>query len=249
MPKPIRSCLIAILLLSVLLRIGAALYLGDSVEVLPGIHDQLSYDALAQSILAGKGYQFDAAWYPFTPANTPTSHWSFLYPAYLAAVYGVFGYHPLAARLIQAVMAGALMPWLTYRLGARFFDQRAALFGAAATAFYGYFIYHSAALMTETFYVIAILAVFNLTYDMVESCDLRWWWLVGTLMAAAVLLRQEFLFFVPVMLAWVAWAGQRADVLPASLCTSAVDSRNYDLQYCALDPEKLRAFWPISPPQ
>lgn len=203
-----RYWLIVILLLSVLLRVSVALLMGDRVVELPGIQDQISYDALALRLLDGHGYSFSTGWYPFTPANAPTSHWSFLYPAYLAAVYGVFGYHPLIARLIQAVMAGVLMPWLTYRLGARFFSQRAALWGAAGTAFYGYFIYHNAALMTETFYLIAILAVFNLTYHMVESRDTQRWWLLGPVMAAAVLLRQEFLFFVPVVVAWLGWIGR-----------------------------------------
>jgi len=32
---------------------------------------------------------------------------------YLYVVYFIFGHHPLVARLIQAVVAGILMPWLT----------------------------------------------------------------------------------------------------------------------------------------
>ena len=140
-----------ILALSVFLRMVVAVYFGDRIAELPGIQDQVSYDALARSLLAGKGYQFDAAWYPFTPAGTPTAHWSFLYPLYLAAVYAIFGAHPLVARLIQAVTAGIMLPWLAYRLGNRLFGRHAGLASAAAMAFYGYFIYHNAALMTETF--------------------------------------------------------------------------------------------------
>ncbi len=51
--KSTRSCLIAILLVSVLLRVGVALYLGDRVEPVSGAHDQVSYDALAQRVAAG----------------------------------------------------------------------------------------------------------------------------------------------------------------------------------------------------
>ena len=69
-----RLILLAILALAVPLRLGVALYLGDRVEVLPGIHDQLSYDHLAQQILAGKGYQFDTNWYPFAPAGASPTH-------------------------------------------------------------------------------------------------------------------------------------------------------------------------------
>jgi len=37
-------------------------------------------------------------------------HWSFLYTFYLAAVYALFGVHPLAARLIQATLVESCSP-------------------------------------------------------------------------------------------------------------------------------------------
>jgi len=111
-----RRILAAILVLSVLLRIAAAFYLGDTV---PPKTDELSYHTLAARLATGHGYSFPTVWYPFTPADTPTSHWSFLYTAFVAAVYTVTGPHPLAVRLVQAVLAGILMPWLTYRLARR----------------------------------------------------------------------------------------------------------------------------------
>ena len=200
-----RLILLAILALAVLLRLGVALYLGDRVEVLPGIHDQLSYDHLAQQILAGKGYQFDTNWYPFTPAGTPTAHWSFLYPLYLAGVYAVVGYHPLIARLLQAIIAGIMLPWLAFRLGRRLWGVPAGLAAALMMAFYGYFIYHNAALMTETFYMVLILWTFDLAYQMRKTGNNRYWWLLGLNMGLIVLLRQVFLFFVPVLLLWLAW--------------------------------------------
>lgn len=201
-PSPSRLLLI-IIVVAVVLRIVTALLLGDRIEVLPGIHDQLSYDALAQSLLAGKGYQFESGWYPFTPPHTPTAHWSFAYPAYLAAVYAIAGYHPLLARVIQAILAGILMPWLLYRLGSRLFERRVGLAAAALSAVYGYLIYHNAALMTETFYILAILVSFDVAYEMVESGGMHRWWLLGIFIGLAVLLRQAFLFFVPFLLGWL----------------------------------------------
>ncbi len=115
--------------------------------------------------------QFDIGWYPFTPANTPTSHWSFLYPAYLAAVYGIFGYHPLAARLIQAVVAGALTCWLAYRLGRRAGGPRVGLMAAAITALYGYFIYYNAALMTESFHIVLVLLALDLAMQIEDHAE------------------------------------------------------------------------------
>jgi hypothetical protein len=109
-----RLLLVAILTLAILLRVGVALYLGDTV---PAGKDEQSYSELAARLATGHGYSFDRPRYPFgSPAGTPTAHWSFLYTAFIAAVCRVAGPHPLAVGLLQAVLAGLLLPWLTYRL-------------------------------------------------------------------------------------------------------------------------------------
>ena len=98
-----RHPLLAILILSVLLRLAAALYLGNQVAVLPGTYDQVSYDALAQRVAAGQGFSFDQLWWPVTRAGEPTAHLSFLYTGFLAGLYALLGHQPLVARLLQAL--------------------------------------------------------------------------------------------------------------------------------------------------
>lgn len=198
-----------VLLAAVAARLIAALLMGDQVIVLPGIHDQVSYDALARSVLAGRGYSFDKGWYPFTPANTPTAHWSFIYPAYLAGIYLLFGAHPLAARLIQAAIVGLLTCWLVYRLGSRAFGQTTGLVAAGIAAFYTYFVYYSAALMTESFFTLAALATLEMAYRLVERPSLGRAVLMGLCLGLAVLLRQAILLFIPVLLVWLWWEGRR----------------------------------------
>jgi hypothetical protein len=61
-----RLLLLAILLLSVLLRAGVALYLGDTV---PAGKDEQSYSELAARLATGHGYSFDRPWYPFALAR------------------------------------------------------------------------------------------------------------------------------------------------------------------------------------
>ena len=90
------------------LRVTAALVLGNGVESLPGIADQSSYDMLARQLLAGKGFTVAADWWPLTRIGEPTAHWSYLYSLYLAGVYTVFGPNPLVARLIQAIFVAVL---------------------------------------------------------------------------------------------------------------------------------------------
>src|ERR1051325_6315960 len=129
-----KRLLILILTAAILIRIPVALYMGDRITVLPGIQDQVSYDALSSNLLDGRGYSFTKNWYPFTPANTPTSHWSFLYPLYLAGVYAVTGYHPLTARLLECIVGGASVSFLVYLIGRRAVDENTGLVAAGLAA-------------------------------------------------------------------------------------------------------------------
>lgn len=204
--------LIAILLAAVLIRMVVAVFMGDRVELLPGIHDQVSYDALARSLLAGRGYSFTAPWYPFTPANTPTAHWSFIYPLYLAGTYAVTGDHPLAARLVQGAVGGALICFLVYRIGRRVVNESAGLIGAGLAAVYGYFIYYDVALMTETFFIVLVLLSLFLALELSERTTLPRWLGLGLALGLAALLRQTILLFVPVLLGWLLWEQRRARI-------------------------------------
>ena len=209
-----------ILLISVLLRFGAAFYLGDKVVDLPGTYDQISYHTLAVRVLTGHGFSFATVWWPITAAGAPTAHWSFLYTLYLVAVYAVFGVHPLAARLIQALITGILQPLLVYHLGSRLFSRRVGLISAGLTAVYAYFIYYDACLMTEPFYITAILAGLYLAIYLVSilmanaqgNASSRKTWLgaaLGLCLGAAVLLRQLLLLVIPFIFLWMIWAGRR----------------------------------------
>jgi 4-amino-4-deoxy-L-arabinose transferase-like glycosyltransferase len=199
-------------ILSVAIRIAAALYLGDSVTGAQQerIADQVSYHALAQSLVEGRGYSFTQHWYPFTYENHPTAHWSFLYPLYLAGVYLLFGVNPLAARLIQVVISGLLSTWLYFRLGRRLFGEAAGLAGAAFAAFYAYFILYDAALMTESFFILGIVAMLDLSLglsDRGKPAGLKDWLPLGGVLGVTVLLRQAILPWLPILFLWLAWAG------------------------------------------
>ena len=198
-----KTILKLILLGAILLRVPAAVYMGDQVSVLPGIQDQVSYDALARSLLAGQGFSFTQKWYPFTPANTPTAHWSFAYPLYLAGVYTVFGYHPLVARLLQGIVGSAMISLLVYLIGRRVMDERTGLVAAGLTAIYGYFIYYNVALMTETFFIVCVLLSLYLSLQLKEQPTLGRWVGLGLTLGVATLLRQTILLFVPFLMVWL----------------------------------------------
>jgi 4-amino-4-deoxy-L-arabinose transferase-like glycosyltransferase len=207
-----KRILVAILAVSVLLRVIAALFLGNEVTELPGVTDQISYDNLARRLLDGHGFSFAEPWWPMTKAGEPTAHWSFLYTFYLAAVYAVSGVTPVVARLIQGVVVGLLHPYLAYLLGERVAGRNVGLVAAALTAGYVYFIYYSGALMTEPFYITGVLASLLLMMRLAEDTtgqQRRWGVALGLTLGVTVLLRQLFLLTIPFLFAWVWWVRYR----------------------------------------
>ncbi len=199
--------LLPIILISMFLRVAVAFAMGDTVVELPGIFDQVSYHNLALRVLGGHGFSFGELWWPITPANAPTAHWSFLYTLYLVLVYFLFGPHPLVARILQAVIVGILHPYITYRIGEKLFSRNIGLAAAAITAVYVYFFYYGAALMTEPFYITAILFSLWIGIQLSENTDprqnVKHGLALGFSLGITLLLRQVFLLFIPFFFLWI----------------------------------------------
>jgi len=214
--------LIAILIVAIVLRVLVAIYLGDST---PPAKDESSYSLLAGRLAGGYGYSFSEAWYPFAPAGAPTAHWSFLYTAFIAAIYALVGFHPLAVRLITAVAGGILLPLILYRLTRRVLPERPnlALIAAACAAIYAYFVLFSAMLMTETFYIVAILYSLERAIALeqqLKAGERPGWKLLfglGISLALATLLRQAVLPWVVILFAWLLWSGRRHNNLQQAI--------------------------------
>lgn len=202
--------LLAIIVISVALRLASVTYFGTSIRELPGVTDQISYHELALRVVDGHGFSFGANWWPATRANEPTAHWSFLYVTFLAAVYSVFGPAPLAARLVQALLVGVLHPWLAWRIGRRLFTPAVGLVSAGFTALYAYFVFYAGALVTESLYFLAFLWALDVATALVEPSTaqrrtLTPWVVLGASLAVGALLRQAFLLMIPLILGWIAW--------------------------------------------
>jgi len=199
-----RMILIGILLASILLRLASAVYQGNEVTELPGIYDQVSYHELAIRVINDFGFSFATEHWPVTRAGEPTAHWSFLYTLYLAAVYKSFGVQPIVARVLQAVIVGGLQPYI---------------------AFYIYFIYYGGALMTEPFYITAIL--FSLYFAMQVSensdyrADLKLGVALGVAIGVTLLLRQVFLLFLPFLFLWI-WFKRFKDSLGLPIVSTII---------------------------
>jgi len=211
------SSLSFILIFSVALRIAVAFYLGEDVVALPGTADQVSYHNLALRVLNGYGFSFGEAWWPVTGAGEPTAHWSYLYTFYLVFIYSIFGPHPLAARLVQVLIVGLMQPYIAFRLAQAAFNSTAGvleriakyvpIISAGITAVYLYFIYYSATLMTEAFFITAVMAVILISINLKDNITKPGIWkkavLLGLTISIAVLLRQLFLLFLPFLFVWL----------------------------------------------
>jgi 4-amino-4-deoxy-L-arabinose transferase-like glycosyltransferase len=214
------SILIVIVLGAVMLRVLVALYLGDIVDAPPLLQDQRSYHALGERLITGHEFSFDRGWYPFTPPDTPTAHWSFLYSLGVASVYAVFGAHPLAARLVQAVLGGILLPLLAYLFSRRLFQsfparqqtasvETTALITAAVTAIYPYFILYSATIMTETSFMIVLLWSLYLAMGLAQRPTWTGGLFFGLSLGIATLIRQSILPWALVLSLWLLWSALR----------------------------------------
>ena len=223
-----RRYLLIILFVSVALRVLVALYLGNEVDAPPLLTDQRSYDALGERLITGHGFSFDRGWYPFTEANTPTAHWSFLYSLWVAAVYGIFGPNPLAVRVIQAIIGGIVLPLIVYYFSTTLFQssafqprltkrgfttERLALLAAGISAVYFYFVLYAATLMTETFYLIALLWSLLLMMRLAERPTLRHGLWLGLILGLTTLLRQSVLPWLIVAVLWLLLVAYRAKVM------------------------------------
>jgi hypothetical protein len=210
-----RRYLLCILVVSVLLRLAVAFYLGDSTP--PG-KDETSYSVLAWRLATGHGYSFPQGWYPFAQADVHTAHWSFLLVGAIAVVYSVAGFHPLAFRLFSAVSGGILLPWMAYRLSRRVLPERSdvALATAALSAAYAYFALYAAQLMTETFYIVTVLWLTERAYAVRDELRAnRHPGLVlllgfGVSLGLATLLRQAILPWIVVLFGLIALEAVRA---------------------------------------
>ena len=217
--------------IAVIARLAVALYLGDVVDAPPLLTDQRSYHALGERLITGHGFSFDRDWYPFTRADQPTAHWSFLYSLFVATVYAVFGVHPLAVRLVQAIIGGVLLPCMVYLFTRRIYkasplnpaaakftehglsEERLALLSAGLAAVYFYLVLYAATLMTETFYIAGVLWLLINALELAEQPTLKHGLLLGVSIGVTTLLRQSILPWVAVMAVWLLWTGWQRGVL------------------------------------
>jgi len=80
-----------------------------------------------------------------------------IYSYLLAFFYKICGFHPVSAKMINAII-GSLIGWLTYLIGKRLFNHESAKIAMLITMFYPSLIRWSAANLKDPFIICAFLA-------------------------------------------------------------------------------------------
>jgi 4-amino-4-deoxy-L-arabinose transferase-like glycosyltransferase len=176
--------------------------------------DQVVFDAWAKAIVDGRDFDYSAMghdiarWSKQFPGVFPQSP---LYAYYLATQYRVFGFRYDLVRVFQMLL-GAIGCALLYRLARRFATPGAAFLCAAAASLYGPFVFYEATflragLLTAT--TIAVLYFVALIAERQRPPALLGL-TTGVTLAAAVLLRPNYIFFALPALAWLWWSNRAA---------------------------------------
>ena len=138
---------------------------------------------------------------PYT--RTATAQWPPGYPAALAALYKLFGFHLVLAKGLNIFFAAVTVTFV-YLIGLRAFDRRVAYIGALIFALFPGQIYFSTVVMTETMFAAVFMLVLLLALVWTtDRLDARWWQLllIGLLIGVAAMVRAEGLFLAAILVA------------------------------------------------
>ena len=189
--------------------------------------DAAVYDGLAWRLASGEGY--------VNPDGTPHVFLPVGWPAFLAAVYVVFGHSWTAAGVANA-MLGALSVVLAYRLAREALSPRLSLVATAAFALTpSHVISFVSVLRYETFYTNFVLLALILTCRLARCPTWRNAALLGLVIGVGAYVRPVMLPFAAVVLVmlWPRVGGKRSLILAcvvgaASLLAIApYTARNY----------------------
>jgi 4-amino-4-deoxy-L-arabinose transferase-like glycosyltransferase len=200
-----RKILVALFAVAFLIRLAVRMSFGETYF---WVNSYSAYYDLAENIISGKGFCFDAtcAWWP------P------VYPLFLALT-ALGGKHYLLIVVPQAMM-GAGTALCAFLIGRELFNTLVGILACAITAIYPYYVMHDTALQETgmvTFWV--ALSV----YLLLRASKLnrkRDWFLAGLALGLVALTRASIAPAAGVALIWTAVWGVRGDLRTRLLKTS-----------------------------
>jgi len=172
--------------------------------------DELYHDQWAQAITGGE--LFAAGPYFRAP----------LYPAFLAAIYTVFGHDYLVARVVQALL-GSLSCGLLFLIGRRVFGTAVGAIAAFVAASYWMLIYFDGELLIPVLIVFLDLLLIWLLLRAMHGPSARAYGLAGVVLGLSAIARPNILLFGPAIVLWlvVIYRGRWWRALQYVVCVTA----------------------------
>lgn len=190
--------LIGVLVCALLIRLALILvwYQTGNGDHISG--DGTGYYALAKSVLAGKGFQ----WEGVATARRPP-----FYPIFIACFLRLIGPSLLSIYVGQALV-GAFSCAALFGVGERLFDQRVGLVASALMAFDYVSVRQTVSVMTETLFVFFLIVSFYCLIRAEKERKTGWLIGAGLLSGASLLTRDVLILYYPCIVLWVFFLGE-----------------------------------------
>jgi 4-amino-4-deoxy-L-arabinose transferase-like glycosyltransferase len=158
--------------------------------------DEVTYDLLAQNLMAGRGYSF-------VPGH-PSLLRAPLYPFFLAGLYALFG-HQYAVVLGVQVLVGGLSTLVLVIVGQRLFGELTApIVAGCMFACHPLLIFATSLLYSEIVYLFVLLLFTFSCLKMAEGPGRKGWAAVtGALLGTTVLMKPNLLLLVVALAFWL----------------------------------------------
>ena len=190
------AILLGIVLVALTLRLVYVSELRSSPLTADPQLDELYHDQWGQAIANGERFVEG----PYFRAP--------LYPAFLGAVYKVFGHGYVVPRVIQAVI-GALSCGLLFLIGRRLFGRAVATVAGFAAAGYWILIYFDGELLIPTLIVFLDLLLIWLLLRAGRSAGIAVHAAAGVVLGLSAIARPNILLFAPAIVIWLLVAHRR----------------------------------------
>ena len=163
--------------------------------------DAAEYDGLAWRLASGEGY--------VAPDGTPTAFRPVGYPAFLAAIYLVFGHSWTAGYIANAILSTVTVI-LTYRLAREFLCGRLSLVAAGIMSVFPSHVSYTAFMGTESLHAVFVMATLIGTIRLARRPNWRNAVLLGLIIGLSVYVRSILLLFpiVIMLLIWIQGGGK-----------------------------------------
>lgn len=133
-----------------------------------------------------------------------------LYPAFMAAVYAIFGEGLPTLKFVQAVLGGVTCV-LVWGFARELFDRRVAALAGGIASFYGMLVFYGGTVMIVNVQVPLVVGFVWSALVALRRPGFGRWALCGSILGLSVLARQTVLLAAPILALWIVFGAEGAE--------------------------------------